>query len=103
MKKKVLSLVLALAMVATMFAGCGAKDDTASVYYLNFKPEQDEAWQELAKAYTEATGVEVTVVTAASGNYETTLMAEMAKKMLQHYSRLTDRLVLQTGLITAMT
>ena len=50
-----------------------------SVYYLNFKPEQDEAWQNLAKAYTEATGVEVTVLTAASGTYEETLMAEMGK------------------------
>ena len=50
-----------------------------SVYYLNFKPEQDEQWQELAKAYTEETGVPVTVVTAASGNYETTLMSEMGK------------------------
>ncbi len=79
MKKKVLSLVLALAMVVAMFAGCGAKEDTASVYYLNFKPEQDEAWQNLAKAYTEATGIEVTVVTAASGTYETTLMGEMGK------------------------
>ena len=34
-----------------------------SVYYFNFKPEQDEAWQELAAAYTEETGVEVMVVT----------------------------------------
>ena len=50
-----------------------------SVYYLNFKPEQDEQWQDLAKAYTEETGVPVTVVTAASGNYETTLMSEMGK------------------------
>lgn len=50
-----------------------------SVYYLNFKPEQDEQWQQLAKAYTEETGVPVTVVTAASGNYETTLMSEMGK------------------------
>lgn len=48
-------------------------------YYLNFKPEQDEAWQALAKAYTAETGVPVTVVTAASGEYETTLMAEMGK------------------------
>ena len=47
-----------------------------SVYYLNFKPEQDQQWQDLAKAYTEETGVPVTVVTAASGNYETTLMSE---------------------------
>ena len=42
-------------------------------------PEQDEAWQTLAKAYTAETGVPVTVVTAASGEYETTLMAEMGK------------------------
>ncbi len=57
--------------------------DTSSaegqVYYLNFKPEADEAWQALAAAYTEETGVPVTVVTAASGEYETTLMSEMAK------------------------
>ncbi|MCI7810167.1 ABC transporter substrate-binding protein, partial [bacterium] len=43
------------------------------------KPEQDEAWQDLAAKYTEETGVPVTVVTAASGQYETTLMSEMAK------------------------
>ena len=49
------------------------------VYYLNFKPEQDQQWQDLAKVYTEQTGVPVSVVTAASGEYETTLMSEMAK------------------------
>ena len=49
------------------------------VYYLNFKAEADEYWQELAKAYTEETGVEVTVLTAASGEYEKTLKSEMAK------------------------
>ena len=48
-------------------------------YYLNFKPEQDEQWQALAKSYTEQTGVPVTVVTAASGTYEETLTAEIAK------------------------
>ena len=78
MKKKLLSLLLSVAMVATLLAGCG-KADAGSVYYLNFKPEQDQAWQDLAKVYTEATGVEVTVVTAASGQYETTLMSEMGK------------------------
>ena len=79
MKKKLLSVLLSVAMVATLLAGCGSKADAGSVYYLNFKPEQDQAWQDLAKAYTEATGVEVTVVTAASGQYETTLMSEMGK------------------------
>ena len=85
MKKKLLSLLLVSVMAVTALVGCGGgnetsgDDATGKVYYLNFKPEQDEAWQNLAKAYTEATGVEVTVVTAASGEYETTLMSEMGK------------------------
>lgn len=52
---------------------------TGSVYYLNFKPESDAAWQEIAKTYTEQTGVPVKVVTAASGQYDTTLTAELDK------------------------
>lgn len=61
-----------------------AADSTASaeggkVYYLNFKPEVDEAWQAIAAEYTAATGTEVKVVTAASGTYEETLMSEIAK------------------------
>ncbi|MBQ4562952.1 MAG: ABC transporter substrate-binding protein [Lachnospiraceae bacterium] len=56
-----------------------AKEAAGAVYYLNFKPEQDQQWQDLAAAYTEETGVPVTVVTAASGEYETTLMSEMGK------------------------
>ena len=56
-----------------------ANAEGGSVYYLNFKPEQDPQWQELAAKYTEETGVDVTVVTAASGEYETTLMSEMGK------------------------
>lgn len=85
--KKVLALLLTLILCFGLLAGCGGNGDeggdggdaTGSVYYLNFKPEQNDAWQALAKAYTEETGVPVTVVTAASGNYETTLMAEMGK------------------------
>ena len=46
---------------------------------MNFKPEQDQQWQDLAKAYTDETGVPVEVVTAASGTYEETLKSEMAK------------------------
>ena len=94
--KRLLALIMALAMVFALVA-CGNAESAAetsaaasaagseaaasgSVYYLNFKPEQDEAWQNLAKAYTAETGVEVTVVTAASGTYEETLMAEMGKE-----------------------
>ena len=79
--KKIAALGLAAVMAATMVPAVPAMAEDASgqVYYLNFKPEQDEAWQELAAAYTEETGVPVTVVTAASGQYETTLQSEMAK------------------------
>ena len=102
MKKRLFALALSGAMLIGLLAGCGgggtsgtpapgtaapetgAPETTApaadgSVYYLNFKPEQDEQWQALAEAYTAETGVPVTVVTAASGQYETQLMAEMGK------------------------
>ena len=42
---------------------------------LNFKPETDEAWQDLAQTYTDQTGVDVRVVTAADGQYDTTLQS----------------------------
>ena len=96
MKKKLVSALLCSAMVATMFAGCGSDKETGakaggteagttveagegSVYLLNFKPETDQAWQDLAATYTEQTGVDVTVVTAADGQYKTTLQSELAK------------------------
>lgn len=67
----------------TEAADSGASGGTTaadgSVYYLNFKPEADQAWQDLAAAYTAQTGVEVKVVTAASGEYESTLTTEMGK------------------------
>lgn len=50
-----------------------------SVYWLNFKPESDGTLQEIAKMYTDKTGVSVNVVTAASGTYESSLTAEMDK------------------------
>ena len=85
--KKVLALGLVAMMSAATFVGCGSSDngssngDSASgqVYYLNFKPEADEAWQEIAAQYTEETGVPVTVITAASGTYEETLASEIIK------------------------
>ena len=50
-----------------------------SVYWLNFKPESDEALKEIAAMYTEETGVPVEILTAASGTYNETLTAEMDK------------------------
>ena len=78
--KKVTAMGMAALMAATMIPSVPVMaDGGGKVYYLNFKPEADEAWQNLAKAYTEETGTDVTVVTAASGQYETTLQSEMAK------------------------
>lgn len=105
--KKMVAAGLTLSMVAGLaLTGCGndggtsdggsgdtgntssAKDDSkdsgssegGSVYYLNFKPEVAEQWEAIAKKYTDKTGVEVKVVTAASGTYESTLTSEVAKK-----------------------
>lgn len=76
--KKVLAAALSTAMVAGIFA-VPVSAEGGKVYYLNFKPEQAEQWEDLAEAYTNETGVEVSVVTAAAGTYESTLKSEMAK------------------------
>ena len=87
--KKLFALLMAMVMVLSL-AACGEKAEPApeggeesaaqgSVYWLNFKPESDEALQEIAKMYTDETGVEVKVVTAASGTYNETLTAQMDK------------------------
>ena len=104
MKKKLVCLLLAAVMILS-FAGCGSKNDEAGdiqpsteedgnagtgnnntatrkngkVYYLNFKPEVDAVWQKIAKTYTEETGVDVKVVTAASGTYEEVLKTEIVQ------------------------
>ncbi len=103
--KKALAIILMLAMVFSLVACTtdnggeqdpgttqpntgdttnegGSTEATGSVYYLNFKPESDAAWQALAEEYTAETGVEVKVVTAASGTYSETLTAEMDKSSM---------------------
>ena len=82
--KKALSLLVVALMCIGMLAGCagggaGGETEKGSVYWLNFKPESDTVLQEVAAMYKEETGVEVKVVTAASGTYESTLLAEMDK------------------------
>ncbi|MBD5134859.1 MAG: carbohydrate ABC transporter substrate-binding protein [Lachnospiraceae bacterium] len=101
MKKKLLSLTLCVAMAATVFAGCGSEDkDTKTekktnaaeennggdskgsdgqCYFLNFKPEAEQVFEEIAKKFTEEEGIDCKVVTAANNQYESTLKAEMAK------------------------
>ena len=82
-KRSIISIGLILAVLAgccAVLASCGKRSDAnGKVYYLNFKPEQNEAWIKLAQEYTKETGVKVTVLTAASGEYESTLTSEISK------------------------
>ena len=66
--------------LSLLLCGCTSEEDKAKVYYLNFKPEVAGIWEEIAEKYTEETGVEMKVLTAASGIYEQTLKAEVGKK-----------------------
>lgn len=87
-KKGLVAVMIVAVMTASALTGCGGASDKkesgkkeakGTVYYLNFKPEADAQWQELAKLYTDKTGVKVNVVTAAANQYETTLKSEMGK------------------------
>lgn len=84
--KKYLTIALSAVMATVALTGCsssgdGSKDDEkGSVYYLSFKPEQEEQWKKIAQDYEKETGVKVKVVTAASGTYEQTLKSEIAKE-----------------------
>lgn len=80
--KKSITLKMLLVMALTfILTGCGSSTkEEGSVYYLNFKPEVASVWEEIAQVYTEETGVEVKINTAASGNYEKILKSEVAKR-----------------------
>ena len=75
--KKIIALILCLVCI-TSLAGCG-RGNTADVYFLNFKPESADVYQEIAEKYEQETGVSVKVVTAAANTYEQTLKSEIAK------------------------
>lgn len=103
MKKTILSLLSTVSLLTLLTACGGGETETTestgsadttettettesettasggSVYYLNFKPEIADKIEELAEAYTEETGVEVKMVTAAGGTYEQTLKSEITK------------------------
>lgn len=104
LKKKLWNVMICYSLAAAALTGCGntagnqngnssgtgdnssqnsgsqQSNNSGSVYYLSFKPESDPVWQNLAKEYTNQTGVSVKVVTAANNTYEQTLMSEIANK-----------------------
>ena len=99
MKKKGIGLTLCMSMMAVALAGCGSSSSTAgskateaakadavqtgagdftgTIRWLNYKPEIADQLVEVAKAYTDETGVNVQIETAASNTYEQTLTARM--------------------------
>ena len=98
MKKRMVRGMLCWLLMAAMLTGCGNRTDDngtqngtqretaeqttttgGKIYFLNFKPEQNDQWLALAKMYTQQTGVPFDVQTAASDTYESTLKSEMAK------------------------
>lgn len=102
MKKKLIGGIACMALALLVGCGNGGNDENSgsgnsfadqsgsntgnngsakgAVYYLNFKPEVDSVWQQIAAQYTNETGVPVKVVTAANNTYEQTLMSEIANK-----------------------
>lgn len=100
--KKLMAVTLSALLAASALTACKASDDESSssskksnsssssdvdsktnsdeeIYFLNFKPEIAEIYEEIAEVYKEETGVTVKVNTAASGTYEQTLKSEIAK------------------------
>ncbi len=91
MFKKIVSLTLTILIFATVFSACSksatsnentdAGNDQQTVKeirYLNFKPEIAEVYERISQEYQKETGIRLTVETAASGTYESTLTARMA-------------------------
>ena len=84
---KTMTKVFGVAIAATMAlaaTGCAKSDNggsssTGSVYFLNFKPEVATVYDSIVADYKKEKGVDVKVVTAASGTYEATLTSEIAK------------------------
>lgn len=103
MKKKIVGLFALLLVIGLVAASCAptpaaeepvmeeepaeapaaeepaAMEEGGEVYFLNFKPEVAEIYEQIAEAYKAETGNTLKVVTAAAGTYEQTLRSEVAK------------------------
>ena len=97
--------LVALALTLILALGCmGAfAEETTEIYFLNFKPEIAEVYEEIAAAYEAETGVHVNVVTAAAGTYEQTLRSEIAKADAPTIFQINGRWVCRAGRTTAST
>ena len=87
--KKFVSIFISALFILGIFSACngnntsdtgneGANGKVTQIRYLNFKPEIAEIYDRIAQEYEKETGIKLTVETAASGTYESTLTARMA-------------------------
>ena len=82
-KKRFVALLMTMAMLVSMMSGCSfgsSAKKVTQIYFLSCKPEVKSVWEEVSAAYEKETGVKLKVLTAADGNHERTLKAELAKK-----------------------
>ena len=88
--KKIMAMTMATLLVFGSLVSCGKSEESGDagkgegeateIYFLNFKPEIAEIYEDIAADYEEETGVVVKVQTAAAGTYEQQLKSEIAKK-----------------------
>lgn len=98
MKKKMVSMLMAVTMIATM-VGCGNDEAvtepkseeseqevqteesesafTGTIRMLNWKPESADAMKKVEETYKDETGIDIVIDTAPANEYESTLMARM--------------------------
>ncbi len=79
MKKRIIAVQLIALALIVVLSGVAQAQESQSLYYLNFKPEIAEVYNDISAVYEAETGVKLNVVTAASGTYEQTLKSEIAK------------------------
>ena len=82
-KKRFVALLMTMAMLVSMMSGCSfgsSAKKVTHIYFLSCKPEVKSVWEDVSAAYEKETGVKLKVLTAADGNHERTLKAELAKK-----------------------
>lgn len=82
-KRRFVASLMTLAMLVTMLSGCSfgsSSKKVTQIYFLSCKPEVKSVWEDVSAAYEKETGIKLKVLTAADGNHERTLKAELAKK-----------------------
>lgn len=82
MKKKVLSVVMAAALMSTMLAGCGGESDSAENVTLKWAiwdQETTQYWNDIKEAYEAShKGVTIEMVDLGSTDYMTVLATELS-------------------------